>query len=96
MIARIMGEGQWTLAAADIDVLNALDDELVAAVEDAVEADGEERFRGALGVLLAEVRRRGTRLSDDEQEASEFILPSSDASLREVREMLSDGGLIPG
>ncbi|WP_405676438.1 hypothetical protein OG292_17445 [Streptomyces sp. NBC_01511] len=92
MIARIMGEGQWTLTAPDIDALDALDDELSVAVE----THDEEGFRYALGALLAEVRRRGTPLPDDAEEPSELILPSSDASLDEVRVMLSESGLIPG
>ena len=33
---------------------------------------------------------------DDALEPSELILPSPDASMDEVREMLSDDGLIPG
>ncbi|MFJ3527434.1 hypothetical protein [Streptomyces sp. NPDC090132] len=65
-----LGEGQWALNASDLDVLNALDHELVVAVE----TRDEEGFREALDVLLAEVRRWATPLSDDSQEASELIL----------------------
>lgn len=92
VIARIMVEGQRTLTASDIDALNALDDELSVAVE----THDEEGFRNALGALLAEVRCRGTPLPDDAEEPGELILPSSDASLDDVRVMLSDSGLIPG
>ncbi|MFD6751306.1 PspA-associated protein PspAA, partial [Streptomyces anthocyanicus] len=45
---------------------------------------------------LDAVRRLGTPLPDDALEPSELILPAPDASLDEVREMLSDDGLIPG
>lgn len=42
------------------------------------------------------MRRLGEPLPDDALEPSELILPAPDATLDEVREMLSDDGLIPG
>ncbi|MEV6319341.1 hypothetical protein [Streptomyces sp. NPDC051776] len=92
MIARIMGEGQVKLDDAHFIELNKLDDELIEAME-----DGDmEGFRRTLGALLDAVRRLGTPLPDDASEPSELILPAEDASLDEVRQMLSDDGLIPG
>jgi hypothetical protein len=49
----------------------------------------------ALGALLDAVRERGVPLPDDALEPSELILPAADASLEEVRAMLTDDGLIP-
>ncbi|MGW0764849.1 PspA-associated protein PspAA [Streptomyces sp. NPDC002676] len=92
MIVRIMGEGQVRLDDAHFAELNKLDDELLVEMEGGDEAG----FRRTLGTLLDAVRRLGTPLPDDALEPSELILPASDASLAEVREMLSDDGLIPG
>ncbi|MFF4688520.1 hypothetical protein [Streptomyces sp. NPDC001307] len=92
MIVRIMGEGQVRLDDSHVVELNKLDDELLQAME----AGDEAGFRRTLGALLDSVRRLGTPLPDDALEPSELILPSSDATLEEVREMLSDDGLIPG
>ncbi|MGW1075326.1 PspA-associated protein PspAA [Streptomyces sp. NPDC002537] len=92
MIVRIMGEGQVKLADSHFTELNRLDDELL----DEMESGDEEGFRRTLVALLESVRRLGTPLPDDALEPSELILPSPDASLDEVREMLSDEGLIPG
>ncbi|SEQ48768.1 hypothetical protein SAMN04487983_1005205 [Streptomyces sp. yr375] len=92
MIVRIMGEGQWKLADSHFVELNKLDDELLATME----SGDEEGFRQTLAALLSAVRRLGTPLPDDALEPSELILPSPDASLEQVREMLSDDGLIPG
>ncbi|WP_435970527.1 PspA-associated protein PspAA [Streptomyces sp. Qhu_M48] len=92
MIVRIMGEGQWKLADRHFVELNRLDDELLEEMESG-DTDG---FRGTLGALLDAVRRLGEPLRDDALEPSELILPAPDASLDEVREMLSDDGLIPG
>ncbi len=92
MIVRIMGEGQVEVADGHFAELNKLDDELLAEME----SGDEEGFRRTLGALLAAVRRLGTPLPDDALEPSELILPGDDAALAEVREMLSDDGLIPG
>ncbi|MEU8581800.1 PspA-associated protein PspAA [Streptomyces sp. L500] len=92
MIVRIMGEGQVELADSHFAELNSLDDELLAEME----GGDEEGFRRTLGALLDAVRRLGTPLPDDALEPSELILPAPDASLAEVRDMLSDDGLIPG
>jgi hypothetical protein len=92
MIVRIMGEGQVKLADSHFIELNKLDDELLAEVQ----SGDEEGFRRTLGALLEAVRRLGAPLPDDSLEPSELILPSPEATLEEVREMLSDDGLIPG
>ncbi|MBD0707324.1 MULTISPECIES: PspA-associated protein PspAA [unclassified Streptomyces] len=92
MIVRIMGEGQWELADSHFAELNRLDDELL----DEMESGDEAGFRRTLGGLLDAVRRLGEPLPDDALAPSELILPAPDASLAEVREMLSDDGLIPG
>ncbi|MGY4993666.1 PspA-associated protein PspAA [Streptomyces sp. 900105245] len=92
MIVRIMGEGQVRLDDSHFPELNKLDDELLAEVES---GDGDG-FRRTLTTLLDAVHRLGTPLPDDALEPSELILPSSDATLEEVRELLGDDGLIPG
>ncbi|MBX9365347.1 hypothetical protein ACF09Y_10950 [Streptomyces massasporeus] len=92
MIVRIMGEGQVSLADSHLAELNKLDDELLAEMEN---GDGPG-FRRTLQALLTRVRDLGAPLPDDSLEPSELILPSPDATLEEVRELLSDDGLIPG
>ncbi|WP_155054991.1 PspA-associated protein PspAA [Streptomyces blattellae] len=91
MIVRIMGEGQVRLADSHFTELNKLDDELLEEMEN---GDGAG-FRTTLHALLEKVRELGEPLPDDSLEPSELILPSPDATLEEVREMLSDDGLIP-
>ncbi|MFE9396179.1 hypothetical protein [Streptomyces flavidovirens] len=91
MIVRIMGEGQVKVADSHFTELNKLDDELLAEME----SGDEPGFRRTLGALLEAVRRLGEPLADESLEPSELILPAEDATLDEVREMLSDDGLIP-
>jgi hypothetical protein len=92
MIVRILGEGQLEVEDSASDELNVLDAEL----EKAVNAGDEQAFRPALSALLDRVRALGTPLADDALEPSDLILPYSDADLEDVREMLTDEGLIPG
>jgi hypothetical protein len=92
MIVRILGEGQRTVDDGALEGLNALDNDLTAAVE-AADADA---FARSLAALLAKVREVGTPLPDEDILPSDLVLPASDASLDEVRELLGDDGLIPG
>ncbi|WP_123970387.1 PspA-associated protein PspAA [Streptomyces sp. TLI_185] len=92
MIVRIMGEGQVRLADSHLTELNKLDDVLLQEIE---KGDGPG-FRRTLEALLAKVRELGEPLPDDSLEPSELILPSPDATLEEVRDLLRDDGLIPG
>ena len=92
MIVRILGEGQFDVADDVLDKLNDLD----AAVESAVESSDEATFRSALSALLDGVREMGTAHPADSLDESDLILPPSDATIDEVRQLLNDDGLIPG
>jgi hypothetical protein len=92
MIVRILGEGQYDVADDALDRLNELD----SAVESAVAAGNEDAFADALTALLDGVRTLGVAHDAGSLDESDLILPMSDASLDEVRQLLSDDGLIPG
>ena len=92
MIIRILGEGQYDVADHALDRLNELD----ATLEAAVEAGDETAFAGALTGLLDGVRTAGVAHPADSLDESDLILPPADASIDEVRALLSDDGLIPG
>jgi RecB family exonuclease len=92
MIVRILGEGQLRVDDSAADELNVLD----AALGQAVNAGDEKAFRPALAALLDRVRSLGSPLAPEAIEPSDLILPYADAGLADVRQMLTDGGLIPG
>ncbi len=92
MIIRIMGEGQVRLEDSRLTELDKLDDDLLAEVEGGDEAG----FRRTLTALLDAVRTLGEPLPADSLEPSDLILPSPEATVEEVREMLADDGLLPG
>jgi hypothetical protein len=92
MIVRISGEGQFEVSEDEVDELNRLDDDLTKAVD----AGDEGQFKTALEALLASVRTAGQELPADYIGPSDLVLPSPDATIHEVREVLGDEGLIPG
>jgi hypothetical protein len=92
VIVRILGEGQFRVDDSAVTELNRLDSELEAAVN----RNDEAAFTAALHALLEQVRAQGSPLPADTLESSDLILPPPDASMDEVRKMLTDEGLIPG
>jgi hypothetical protein len=92
MILRILGEGQLKMSDDALLELNELDDVLSNAVDKGDEAE----FQTALTNLINKARAVGKPVADDYIGPSEVILPGPDATLEEVKELLSDEGLIPG
>jgi hypothetical protein len=92
VIVRILGEGQLEVPDGQLTELEPLDDRLAAAVD----TGDELGFARALAELLEYVRRVGEPLPAGELRASDLVLPSRDAGLAEVRELLEEEGLIPG
>lgn len=92
MIIRILTEGQFEVPTDAIEELNVLDERLEAAIE----AADEQAFTSALHDLLERVRSVGTAVAPEELVESSLLLPYSDATLAEVRDLLSGDGLIPG
>jgi hypothetical protein len=92
VIVRILGEGQLCVDDSAMDELNRLDAEL----ESAVERSDEDAFNVALRTLLERVRAVSSPADPDTLEPSALILPQSDATMDEVRQVLAGDGLIPG
>jgi hypothetical protein len=90
MIIRVLHEGQFDLQDDPLGRLNAVDEQLFAAVE----ARDEPRFRSLLDQALAIVRQSGRALGVDELRPSDLVLPSPDSTLDEVRSLLAQEGLI--
>jgi PspAA-like protein len=91
VIVRVMGEGQYRVDEGLASRLNELDSEAEAALERGDE-DGLHRL---LEQLAQTVRDQGERLDDADLSASDAIVPPSDLSLEEARELFSGEGLIP-
>ena len=89
MIVRILGEGQYRIPDEVAVQLEELDERLDAAVE----ANDDTAFKAALGASVELVRADGTPVPADSIETAEIILPSSDADVAEVLQLLAEGKL---
>jgi hypothetical protein len=92
MIVRILGEGQLEVPESAVEELSHLDGEL----EVAVERGDEVAFQAALTALLTRLRAVGSPAEPGTLEPSGLIVPHEDATMAEVRKLLTDEGLIPG
>ena len=86
-----MGEGQYRLADSVRERVNELDNTVVKAVE----ADDEDGFHAAFEELLDVIRTQGERVSDNDIESSDVIVPPADTSMAEAASDFSGDGLIP-
>jgi hypothetical protein len=91
VIVRISTEGQYRLPEDESERLNALDNDVVEAVE----AGDEDRFHEIFEQMLDLVRASGRPLGDDELEESDVILPPPDTSFVEASAGFTGEGLIP-
>jgi hypothetical protein len=91
VIVRLMGEGQYQVDDDLREELNQLDE----TAYEAMEAEDEERLDAILEQMAELVRSRGTQLPPEDLHPSDAIIPPSDLTLEETRELMSDDGLIP-
>ena len=91
MIVRLMGSGQYRVDESVVQSLNELDD----AAQAALEANDEIRLDQALDEMWQVVRRGGEPLPDDEIATSDILIPPSDLTLEETRQLVSHEGFIP-
>jgi len=91
MIVRLMGEGQFRVDDACLAKLDKLDDSAMEALG----RDDEGELDARLDEMWAVVKERGTQLDDADLSPSDLIIPPSDLTLDETRELFSEQGLIP-
>jgi hypothetical protein len=91
VIVRLMGEGQYRVSDDLRERLEALDDEAMAALD----AEDEGELDAKLDEMSELVRQQGERLPDEDLSPSDAMIPPSDLTLEETRQLFSDEGLIP-
>jgi PspAA-like protein len=91
MIVRLMGEGQYRVDDSLQGRLNELDD----AVGAALDANDEIELDRRLDDMFQLVKREGEKLPDDDLSTSDAVVPPSDLTLEETRQLLSEEGFIP-
>ena len=91
MIARLMGEGQYRIDEALRTQLNELDERAAAAVD----AQDEGALDDVLDEMWRLVQDRGERLPEEDLSTSDLIIPPSDLTLEETRQLFTEEGLVP-
>jgi hypothetical protein len=91
MIVRLSGEGQYRVGDELRARLNELDDQAMAALEASDEIELDKR----LDEMFELVRSNGERLPDDDLSPSDAVIPPSDLTLEESRQLMSQEGFIP-
>jgi hypothetical protein len=91
MIARLMGKGQYRIDDALHAQINDLDERAAAAVD----AQDEGALDDVLDEMWQLVQARGERLPDDDLSTSDLIIPPSDLTLEETRQLFTEEGLVP-
>jgi chromosome condensin MukBEF complex kleisin-like MukF subunit len=91
VIVRLMGEGQYRVSDDLGERLNELDDRAAAALE----ANDEIELDNRLDEMWELVRRDGEKLADDDLTTSDAVIPPSDLTLEESRQLMSHEGFIP-
>jgi hypothetical protein len=84
MIVRIMADNQYRVEPEHEAEIGRLDTELEAAVQ----ADDDDRFRGALQHLIQHVHDQGKVVPDDELVPSDIMIPAADMTLTEAKAVL--------
>ena len=91
MIVRLMGEAQYRVSDEARERLNALDTDAMTAIESGNEGDLDAKLEEMWRLVQSE----GERLPDESLETSDVVVPPSDLTLEETRQLFSDDGLIP-
>ena len=91
MIVRLMGEGQYRVDDSLRERLNDLDDRCGAALD----ANDETELDRTLDEMFQLVRSEGEELPDEDLSPSDAVVPPSDMTLEETRELMSHEGFIP-
>ena len=92
MIVRLMGgDGQYRVDDGLLTQLNELDTAAVAALE----RNDEAELDAKLDEMAELVRSNGEALPEDDISASDIVIPPSDLTLEETKQLFSEQGLIP-
>ncbi len=91
MIVRISSEGQYRLDSSYLDHINAIDNDIVAAI-----AGGDRgKFHVLFKNLIDLVRDHGQSVADDELVESQVVLPPPDTTFDEASNLFVADGLVP-
>jgi hypothetical protein len=91
VIVRLMGQAQYRIDDGVREKLQELDEKAGSALE----REDEQEMDGYLDEMWKLVESKGELLPADDLHPSDALIPPSDLSLEETRQLFSEEGLIP-
>jgi hypothetical protein len=92
MIIRIIGQGQYRVKSSLFDDLNRIDNKIV----DYVQKGNEDGYKKSLAELIARIVSEGQVVDSKEIIESDIIVPPSDMTLEEARQVFKGTGIFEG
>lgn len=89
MIIRIVSEGQYEIPSSFFDELNAIDNSIVELVSQGNEIE----YREELSKLIDMIKTNGKQLDDSDIVESNIIVPPSDLTFEEAKEIFIGVGV---
>lgn len=89
MIIRIIGEGQYEVPSALFDELNAIDNRIVELVS----MDDEASYQLELSKLIEKIKMSGKQIDDSDIVESDIIVPPSDLTFEEAKDVFTGVGI---
>ncbi len=89
MIIRIVSEGQYKVPSSLFDELNVIDNRIVELVS----KENEEEYREELSKLIGMIKTNGKQLDDSDIVESDIIVPPSDLTFEEAKEIFTGVGV---
>ena len=92
MIIRIIGQGQYQVKSSLFDDLNKIDNQIVEMSK----KGNEKAYKKSLGELIGKIVSEGETLDHKEIVESDIIVPPSDMTLEEARQVFKGTGIFEG
>ncbi|MDY0386352.1 MAG: hypothetical protein RBT65_04320 [Methanolobus sp.] len=89
MIIRIVSEGQYEVPSSFFDELNAIDNSIVELVSQ----ENENDYRKELSKLIDMIKTNGKQLDDSDIVESNVIVPPSDLTFEEAKDIFTGVGV---
>ncbi|NLV25580.1 MAG: hypothetical protein GXY48_00165 [Methanomicrobiales archaeon] len=92
MIIRILGQGQYEVASSLFDTLNAIDNKIVECVQNGNVKEYNKNFAELTDLILKE----GKKIPDTELVGSSVMVPPTDLTFEEARQIFRGDGIFKG
>ncbi len=91
-IVRLMNDAQYYVSEGVMKELNSLDNRLVRMLKDEITDDSVKEVIASMRIL---VKSKGKKVKDESIVASDIIIPPTDISIDEARDIFKGEGIIP-